>query len=153
MDGSPSLETESSVRSVHSLRTAFRCGAVANHTSIAVSHDDAERDPDGHLSPAWDLPFAWPRQHEFDAVSMPIVYNNFEVTRVSFFRDHVGVNSFKRFVLDSQGIYTKRWGDAPLRWLSLQLYAEPTSVWRMCDWDYAHGHFSFPREAGCTVSV
>jgi hypothetical protein len=46
-------------------------------------------------------------------------------------------------------IYSRRWGDASIRWLQLALFAKPGSVFEFCNFDYEH--FS-PMEA-CSGSV
>jgi hypothetical protein len=58
-----------------------------------------------------------------------IIYNNFEISNITFFRQP-DVMAFQRAVSDSEpfGVFRKRWGDAPIRTLTLAIFAESTEV-------------------------
>ena len=58
-----------------------------------------------------------------------IIYNNFEISNITFFRQP-DVMAFQRAVSDSEpfGVFRKRWGDAPIRTLTLAIFAEATEV-------------------------
>ena len=68
---------------------------------------------------------AWENAFPQDSVRM--YYNNFEVSSVPFFR-RMEVLKWTNAVLDSGGIFLYRWGDAPLRYLTLALFASPAEV-------------------------
>ena len=52
----------------------------------------------------------------------PMFYTNFEIMNVSWFRD--AARRGVRAGVDATGqIFGNRWGDAPLRWLTLALFA------------------------------
>jgi hypothetical protein len=50
-----------------------------------------------------------------------IVYNNFEVSHVSIWKTRL-YQSFIQAVDENGGIYTHRWGDAPLHTIGTPLY-------------------------------
>ena len=58
-----------------------------------------------------------------------IIYNNFEISNITFFRQPA-VMAFQRSVSDSEpfGVFRKRWGDAPIRTLTLAIFAEVSEV-------------------------
>ena len=56
-------------------------------------------------------------------------YNNFELSRIDFFR-RPDVMAFQRAVTDMEpfGVFRRRWGDAPVRLLTVAIFAEKTEV-------------------------
>jgi hypothetical protein len=60
-------------------------------------------------------------------VEMPNYRNNFEVVDISFMRRKQVVD-FIQAVDESRGIFLYRWGDAPLRFIILALFANATEV-------------------------
>lgn len=56
-----------------------------------------------------------------------IYYNNFEICRMKFFRS-IEMIKFTNLVDLSYGQFIYRWGDAPLRYISLSLYANNKSL-------------------------
>jgi mannosyltransferase len=65
-------------------------------------------------------------------------YNNLEVLDLNFWR-RPDVQHFVAFVDASWGIYLYRWGDSPLRYIALALFAEPGQVvFRPLEWSYQH---------------
>ena len=75
---------------------------------------------------------------------MPIFYNNFELGFVPFFRTE-SVRALVRAVDDSLGIYEHRWGDAPLRYLAVSLFAQAHEVCYFGPeaYPYHHGRWSW----------
>jgi hypothetical protein len=75
------------------------------------------------------------------AKAPPLFYNNFEMVNMPFFR-RPDVAAWTEAVDRSQKIYTQRWGDAPLRWITLHmLTGEPETEGGMhhCKgWRYCH---------------
>lgn len=65
-------------------------------------------------------------------------YNNFEMMDIDFWlRDDV--QHFVNFVDLSWGVFLHRWGDAPLRYIALALFAKPEEVKdRPASWYYKH---------------
>lgn len=55
-----------------------------------------------------------------------LYYNNFEICRLNFFRNK-DMLQFTYLVDLSYGQFIYRWGDAPLRYISLSLFANSTS--------------------------
>jgi hypothetical protein len=79
---------------------------------------------------------AW--REAFDGDSVAGYYNNLEIMDVSFWM-RSEVQHFVQFVDASWGIYSYRWGDAPLRYLALALFAAPREVAdRPYEWQYKH---------------
>jgi mannosyltransferase len=54
-------------------------------------------------------------------------YNNFEIDDVEFFL-RPDVQSYTDAVCESMGIWKYRWGDAPLRFLTLALFSKPEEI-------------------------
>lgn len=73
-------------------------------------------------------PLEWERRHAIDHC-VPSFYNNFEVLRIKFFQ-RPDVAKFQRTICDTEpfGVFTWRWGDAALRWITLALYSPPGTV-------------------------
>jgi hypothetical protein len=60
-------------------------------------------------------------------MEIPNYWNNFEVVDMSFMRRKQVVD-FIQAVDESRGIFLYRWGDAPLRYIILALFANATEV-------------------------
>lgn len=63
----------------------------------------------------------------FNNDSVRTYWNNFEIVRTEFFRQE-NVTDWVNTVVESHGIYKYRWGDAPLRYLTLAMFAKPEQV-------------------------
>jgi hypothetical protein len=63
-------------------------------------------------------------------------YNNFEVCDLDYFTQP-DIQQMTDWVVDTYGIYRHRWGDAPLRYMTLGLFARPDQV-LLRDFDYQH---------------
>ncbi|CAF1073772.1 unnamed protein product [Adineta steineri] len=61
------------------------------------------------------------------AIEIPTYYNNFEVVDTSFMR-RKDVIDFAQAVDESRGIFLYRWGDAPLRYITLTLFANEKQI-------------------------
>ena len=59
--------------------------------------------------------------------TVKLFYNNFEVCDVDFFL-RKEVQEMSEWFIESQGIYRHRWGDAPLRYMTLAMFADPSQV-------------------------
>lgn len=66
-------------------------------------------------------------------------YNNFEVSKVIFFRSDA-VLHFTRAIDSTYGIFKYRWGDAVLRYLTLALFAEQHDVLHRTDYNLSYCH-------------
>ena len=69
---------------------------------------------------------------------VPLFYTNFEICHVPTFRENNGIEQFSKQVERSLKIFTKRWGDAPLRWLQVGLFIDPKFYHQFCDIEYFH---------------
>jgi hypothetical protein len=79
---------------------------------------------------------AW--ESAFMGDSVAGFYNNLEVMNVSFWL-RPEVQHFVRMVDVSHGTYLHRWGDAPMRYLALALFATPQEVaMKPFSWEYVH---------------
>lgn len=69
-----------------------------------------------------------------------LFYNNFEVALKDFFLS-APVLDWTRSIMESGGIYRYRWGDAPLRYLTIVIFARENQVIHRHkqDFDYCHG--------------
>ena len=67
----------------------------------------------------------------FEAVGKKrtIIYNNFEISNITFFRQ-ADVMAFQRAITEMEpfGVFRKRWGDAPIRTLTLAIFADASQV-------------------------
>jgi len=72
--------------------------------------------------------------------AMPSFYNNFEVTSVDFFRQP-HVMAFQRHLSENppHGIFRHKWGDAPIRMLTVALFAQPDQIAWGLNEHYGHG--------------
>jgi alpha 1,2-mannosyltransferase len=64
-------------------------------------------------------------------------YTNFEIAKFSFFRGKDYMAYFD-YLDKSGGIYYKRWGDAPIHWLGVRLFMNPSKIWAVKDITYHH---------------
>ncbi len=60
----------------------------------------------------------------YDTSRVPTLSNNFEILSLPFFR-RADVRHWTRAADESYGIYRARWGDSPLRYLTLRLFLPP----------------------------
>ena len=67
-----------------------------------------------------------------------VFFTNFFVTRLGFWRQS-HVQHFLQSIDDSGNIYKHRWGDAPIHYVTLSLFADSCSVLPLCDVTYKHG--------------
>jgi hypothetical protein len=65
-------------------------------------------------------------------------YNNFEIGKISWFKKEA-YTTFYKHIRDSGGIYTKRWGDAPIRYLGINLLLDDSMLVNVTDIAYQHG--------------
>jgi hypothetical protein len=65
-----------------------------------------------------------------DDGSMPAFYNNFEIIYIPFLHSK-SVRNFTKAIDGSDMIYRKRWGDAPIRYLTMNIFAEPEEIWKI----------------------
>ena len=72
---------------------------------------------------------------------LPLFYNNLEVDRIEFFRDRPLVRSYLYRVAEEApyGVLRLRWGDAPVRFLTMALFASPEHVDILPANGYVHG--------------
>ncbi len=65
-------------------------------------------------------------------------YTNFEIGEVEFFRVGLYYMFFKRIEANG-GIYTKRWGDAPIKYIGVNLFMDPKWKKAVAGFNYQHG--------------
>lgn len=61
------------------------------------------------------------------SIETPNYWNNFEIVDISFTQRRE-VLKFVQAIDDSQGIYVYRWGDAPLRYITLALFSNAKEI-------------------------
>lgn len=71
--------------------------------------------------------------------SMINYYNNFEVVLLSYFLTPT-IRHWSNAVLRSGGIYRYRWGDAPLRYITLAIFANESQVIHRTDYNISYNH-------------
>ncbi len=65
-------------------------------------------------------------------------YNNFEIGKISWFKGS-SYRAFYEYIKESGGIYTKRWGDAPIRYLGINLLLTDCKLIDINNIAYQHG--------------
>lgn len=84
----------------------------------------------------------WSRANETfqQTGSLPYVYNNFEIAKVSFFLREDVMDYQKRVAEEEPfGVFRRRWGDAVVRYLTLALFADRTEIDLNVPSSYGHG--------------
>jgi alpha 1,2-mannosyltransferase len=84
-----------------------------------------------HLAEAWGV------QEGHDASRGCHYWNNFEITRLDFFRSET-YQSYFRYLDKSGGFFYERWGDAPVRTWALMLLSRPSDILEVDDIGYQH---------------
>ena len=72
--------------------------------------------------------------------SNKMYYTNFEVCNVNWFSSDEYMNFYNK-IDESGGIMTHRWGDAPIRYLGVNMYMNPENIYGFENIDYQHGSF------------
>jgi len=90
----------------------------------------------------WNRVLEWNKKGK----PLPSMYNNFEITKVAFFRQP-NVMAYQRAISESEpfGVFRKQWGDAPVRYLTLALFSEPDEI----AYNYSTGY----EHPGCLTTV
>ncbi len=76
----------------------------------------------------------------FGGYSTAIVFTNFAIANVSFFRDHPFIRAWLDRVDRNGGIYRYRWGDAPIHTLAVTQFLERDQIVRLRYFGYLHRH-------------
>jgi hypothetical protein len=66
-------------------------------------------------------------------------YTNFEAGKVASFSKDSAYYRYYSFVRENGGIYTRRWGDAPIKYLGVNLFIRPEAVQEARGFRYQHG--------------
>lgn len=77
---------------------------------------------------------------ENDIEENKMYYTNFEVCNVNWFSSDEYMNFYNK-IDESGGIMTHRWGDAPIRYLGVNMYMNPENIYGFENIDYQHGSF------------
>lgn len=82
-----------------------------------------------NLTPAWShLTSILPSFEQANTSMVPMYYNNFEILHVPGYLALPRLREWLAWVDASCGIYLHRWGDAPLRWLTVHFFVDPLRV-------------------------
>ena len=65
-------------------------------------------------------------------------YTNFELGKVDWFINSEYIKYFNA-IEDNGGIYIKRWGDAPIKYLGINLFCDPNKIIPIKGFTYQHG--------------
>jgi alpha 1,2-mannosyltransferase len=65
-------------------------------------------------------------------------YTNFEIGKLSFFRGEKYMSFYKK-IDNSGGIYINRWGDAPIKYIGVNLFATQSKILPVDGFIYQHG--------------
>jgi hypothetical protein len=91
----------------------------------------------GSMPPAMASWF--PDEKSLDTAAAPTYYNNFEILHVPFFTRRKDVRDFIDDFFLSGFIYTRRWGDAPLRFFLVHTFLNASKdVRQFCEVNYTH---------------
>eukprot|EP01031_Cornospumella_fuschlensis_P030736 gene30736-37137_t len=69
-----------------------------------------------------------------------VVYNNFEISHMSVWKSDIW-RKFRAYIDDIGGIYTLRWGDAPLHTIGVTMILNPNQIHSFRDIGYTHAPF------------
>ena len=83
--------------------------------------------------------------------SSQVFYNNFEISHASVWTSSKFTAWFQA-VQAARGIYTTRWGDAPIRTLAVSMFVDPKRVHRFSDIGYTHAPM-FTQEASALPTL
>ena len=86
------------------------------------------------ISGLWD--FCWKDTHSIPEGTM--YYTNFEVAEIEFFRSGLYYMFFKRIEANG-GVYLHRWGDAPIKYLGVNILMPPQQKVAIKGFVYQHG--------------
>jgi hypothetical protein len=64
-------------------------------------------------------------------------YTNFEIGNIEWFKNSEYMNYFNE-IDKSGGIYIHRWGDAPIKYLGVNMFMPPQSIFGFKDINYVH---------------
>lgn len=67
-------------------------------------------------------------------------YTNFEIMDMKFFKTS-GYMDYYEFLNSTNNIFYKRWGDAPIRWLGVNMFAKENEIFCINDIAYQHQHW------------
>ena len=76
----------------------------------------------------------------YSPLCYPSFSTNFEVIDTWRYRQ-ADIAHFLHNITDSNLIFHRRWGDAPLRMVIAQLFWDPDEVMRLCEFDYQHSNW------------
>ena len=65
-------------------------------------------------------------------------YTNFELGKIAWFINSDYINYFNA-IENNGGIYIKRWGDAPIKYLGINLFCDPKHIIPVKGFSYQHG--------------
>lgn len=71
----------------------------------------------------------------------PTIISHLQVVDTYRFRQP-DIQSFVRNISESDMIYHRRWGDAPLRMVMAQLFWGPNDILRICEFDYKYANWA-----------
>jgi hypothetical protein len=99
----------------------------------AVQYDDP-----GVTKGLWELAKSI---KENDIEENKMYYTNFEVCNVNWFNSEEYMNFYNE-IDKNGGIMTGRWGDAPIRYLGVNMYMNPNNLYGFKNISYQHGSFT-----------
>lgn len=67
-------------------------------------------------------------------------YTNFEIMNIKFMKES-GYIDYYEFLNSTNNIFYKRWGDAPIRWLGVNMFAQENDIYCIKDISYQHQHW------------
>jgi hypothetical protein len=67
-------------------------------------------------------------------------YTNFEIINTKFIKK-AGYMKYYEFLNLTNNIFYKRWGDAPIRWLGINMVAQENEIYCIKDISYQHQHW------------
>jgi hypothetical protein len=67
-------------------------------------------------------------------------YTNFEIINTKFIKN-AGYMNYYEFLNLTNNIFYKRWGDAPIRWLGINMFAQENEIYCIKDISYQHQHW------------
>tara|TARA_Y100000296_G_C5156750_1_gene249520 strand:- start:580 stop:1404 length:825 start_codon:yes stop_codon:yes gene_type:complete len=104
-----------------------------------------QRDNPKVIEDLWNMSLVWYEKNSNICIRSPediteglMYYTNFEIGNINWFKNSM-YKDYYSFLDQSGGIFTKRWGDAPMRFLALSMLMSDEQKYPICNIPYQHG--------------
>ncbi len=116
------------------------------NTSFAFIEQAVQKDNPKVILGLWNSVKTWIKQNHVSILKTieeipegTMYYTNFELAETSFFLPGSSYYEFYKFINQSGGIFTNRWGDAPIKYIGVNLFLEKEKIKPVRGFVYQHG--------------